>query len=125
MAKHVSTMLLFSLIMILTPTETAGATCHRLLSVAEVDRLVLLTPDAEVARRAGLHVKVVPSGHLVPTGNHLSLTRLLTADRGGPLDNGILGYFTVDRVTGRTFDVNGNIISTPVMYHATRQMLGC
>ena len=100
----------------------ATAKCG-LLSISEVDQLIQLTPEAQAAKKAGLHPRVLHSGHLDVTGDHPSITRLLIADHGGPLDNGILGYFTVDRVTGRTFDVNSKAADTPAMQQASRRLL--
>ena len=103
----------------------ANYTCHPpILSSNDVDRLILETPDAERARRAGLHLKVIPSGSTPYAGDHPSLTRLLAAERGGALNNGILDYLTVDRVTGRVYDVNGKVIRSPALDQSVRRSLG-
>jgi hypothetical protein len=119
--------LIFLLALSLSSMAGSGAQAKarcRLLSNAEVDQLVQLTPEAQAARNDGSHPRVLPSGHLSVTGNHPSTTRLLIADRGGLLDNGILGYFTVDRVTGRTFDETSEAADTSAMQQASRRMLG-
>ena len=107
---------------LLTSPATSDAACHSLLSKADGDKLILLTPEAQKAAKSGLLPSLHPSGRLSWASPHPSYTRLLTGDRGGVLDNGILDYFTVDRITGQVYDVNGMIVDSPTMASARAGM---
>jgi hypothetical protein len=78
------------------------------LSHREAELLVLSVPDAFVARKMGGRVFAVE--YQPPHPKHafyyfmlLSTVSTLTT----PLDNGMLGYFSVDKMTGRVVNVAG------------------
>jgi hypothetical protein len=88
----------------LISSSVASASCSPTpLSQAEGHDLVMGIPAAIAARASGGHVSAVPSG---PKRRLFYTFMLLTDGKQPPtlLDNGLLGYFAVNRITGRVVE---------------------
>lgn len=87
--------------------------------------LLGLTPDAEEASRLGAKLDFVKWR---PHSADRNMIGRMVLARGGNfhalLDNGLVGYFTVDRRTAVVRDVNGEKVTDHTLSRARQRVLG-
>jgi len=78
------------------------------ISRIEAERLVMSVADAVTARKIGGQLSVVEwkPEHASDVFYYFMLLSTVSAP-STPLDNGMLGYFSVNKITGRVVDVAG------------------
>jgi hypothetical protein len=78
------------------------------LSRLEAERLVMAVPEAVTAEKMGGKLSVVAWKPAHPNASFYYFMLLSTVSSPTtPLNNGMLGYFSVDRETGRVINVAG------------------
>jgi hypothetical protein len=106
--------------------QPAQAACTpRPLNRHEAIAALRLVPDAVLARREGATLSVYPWRIGPIQSGHLYWSFMLVREPPGHTfaENGILGYFSVDRRTARVTDVNSNAVNSAALDRYRRRML--
>jgi len=106
--------------------QPAGAACTpRPLARQEAIAALRLVPDAVLARRERATLAVsswrpgpIQTGHL-----YWSFMLMREPPDHTLLENGLIGYFSVDRRTARVTDVNSNAVESAALDRYRRRML--